>query len=68
MARLSVPVILHVPPEPTRNLAKQFQAINGNVGGVNVQCSICKTRGRANSKLVGKGRGRAPIVCGSCRA
>lgn len=67
MTRLAVPLNLHIPPEPTKNLAKRVKGINDYVAGINVQCSICKERGRANSKLVGKGKGRAPIVCGSCR-
>lgn len=66
MVRLAVPLNLSTPPEPTRNLAYRFDAINGNVGAVNVMCSRCKTRGRANSKLVGKGK-RPPFICGACR-
>lgn len=67
MVRLAVPVNLPTPNEPTRNLARQFSAINGNVGAVNVLCSRCKTRGRVNSMLLGKGKKRPPFVCGACR-
>lgn len=66
MVRLAVPVNLHIPPEPTKNLAKSFKGINDYVAGINVTCTICKARGRANSKLVGKAHRRGPIVCADC--
>ena len=64
MARLSTPVVLPTPPESTRNLAAVFNAINHGGVGVNVQCSICKQRGRVNTKLHRKGQ---KFVCGGCR-
>lgn len=67
MTRLAVPFNLPAPVEPLRNLARTFSAIHSNVGGVNVQCSICKARGRANSKLVGKANRRGPILCADCQ-
>lgn len=66
MARLAVPVNLPDAPQPLRNLAREFTPINGNVGAVNAQCSVCKQRGRVNSMLLGKGK-RPPFVCGSCK-
>lgn len=65
MTRLAVPVVLPAPSESTRNLARTFNAINAAVSGVSVQCSICKTRDRVNSKLIGKGK-RPPFICGEC--
>lgn len=67
MSRLAVPLNLHIPPEPTKNLAKRVQGINDYVAGINVQCTVCRERGRVNSKLLGKGK-RPPFVCGPCRA
>lgn len=63
MVRLAVSVNLPTPPEPTRNLARTFDAINAAVSGVNVQCSNCRERGRVNSKLLKRGQ---KFVCGSC--
>lgn len=62
MVRLAVPLNLHIPPEPTKNLAKRFSGVNDFVTGVNVTCTVCKTRDKANSKLV-----KRPFVCGACR-
>lgn len=64
MARVAIPVELPDPPESVRNLANYFQAINAAVSGVNVQCSVCRERGRVNAKLLRKGE---RFVCGSCR-
>lgn len=64
MARLAIPVNLSVPPEPTKNMAKSFKGVNDYVTGVNVQCHLCKARGRVKSKLLRKGQ---KFVCGACR-
>ena len=64
MVRVAVPVILPAPVEPLRNLASQFNAINHGGVGVNVQCHVCRERGRVNSKLIHKGH---KFVCGKCR-
>lgn len=65
MSRLAVPFNLHIPPEPTKNLAFRAQAINDYVTGISVTCSACKARGRANSKLIGKGKNKK-VLCADC--
>ena len=63
MAHLAIQVDLPTPKEPLRNLATQFNAINHGGVGVNVQCSVCRERGRVNTKLHRKGQ---KFVCGRC--
>lgn len=67
MVRVAVSVDLPAPVETTRNLSLVFSAIHSKVGAVSVQCSRCKTRGRVNSALLGRGKKRPPFICGLCR-
>lgn len=62
--RLAVDVNLPASHESTRSLSRTFNAINSHVGGVAVQCSRCRERGKVNSKLLHRGE---KFVCGKCR-
>ena len=63
MVRVAVSVNLPDPPESTRSLSRHFTAINSASGGHSIQCSVCKTRDKANPRLLVKGQ---KFVCGSC--